>query len=555
MQAREGMDELINLQKVSDSLATRLILFGLTIAIITATGRYFMMADFLRQDLESVVSTQQEALVGYVARDIEHKITERMEMLKRLADILPLDLIGKPGELRTWLQTHYELLPLFSQGLFVADIDGTVIADFPQLLTRAGTNFSNSDYIRAALDGRPNIGRVAIASAEVGPVVSMAVPVKDSSGKIRAVLAGFTATAATGLFDLLQQTPIGKRGGFLIIDPKEQIFVAATEPELVMRSTAAPGVNPLHDKASKGGKGSGMTVNAKGVEEIAAYAEIPSAGWFAVARIPTAEAFLSVDRAQRYVVRNTVIMISLLVLILVVGLSYIFRPLASAADHATRMTNGELPFAPIPVVRNDEVGHLTAAFNKLLEKLLRNREEMRKMANHDPLTGLPNRLLLADRMGQAMARADRNETRLAVLYLDLDGFKQINDQMGHEAGDFALVDIAKRLSSVVREADTVSRIGGDEFVIVIADLEKDIQSAQSAGCAVAEKCIEVVAEPIQIKGERYCVGVSIGISFGDGKSSVDSLLSAADSSMYAAKQRGKGRFVVSEQLHPTSAHT
>jgi diguanylate cyclase (GGDEF)-like protein len=383
----------------------------------------------------------------------------------------------------------------------------------------------------------------------------MAVPVKDASGKIRAVLAGITATAATGLFDLLQQSYIGKGGGFLVIDPKEQIFIAATEQEMVMRATAAPGVNPLHDKASKGGKGSGVTVNAKGVEEIAAYAAIPSTGWFAVARIPTAEAFLSVGRAQRYVVRNAVIMISFFILILVVGLSYIFRPLASAADHASRMTNGELPFAPLPVVRDDEVGHLTAAFNKLLEKLLRNREEMRKMANHDPLTALPNRLLLADRMGQAIARADRNGTRLAVLYLDLDGFKPINDQFGHEAGDFALVEIAKRLSSVVREADTVSRIGGDEFVIVIADLDEDVQLAQGAGCAVAEKCIEIVAEPIQIRGEKYCVGVSIGISIGNGKASVESLLSAADSSMYAAKQKGKGRFIVAEQLLPATRHS
>jgi diguanylate cyclase (GGDEF)-like protein len=127
--------------------------------------------------------------------------------------------------------------------------------------------------------------------------------------------------------------------------------------------------------------------------------------------------------------------------------------------------------------------------------------------------------------------------------------------MGHDAGDKALVEIANRLSSIVREADTVARVGGDEFVIVISDLDINGELARAAGCAIAEKCLEVIAEPIEIKGENQSVGFSIGISFGDHNSTVDELLTAADTSMYLAKQQGKGRYVVAESRDLTTSES
>lgn len=536
----------MNFRTVANSIVTRLMLFGLAVACTTAVGRYLMMTDFLREDLGKVVSAQQEALAGYVARDIDFKIAERKNMLERLASAMPQQIVDKPVELRAWLRERHELQPLFSQGLFVTNAHGVAITDFPVLPSRVGTHYEDRDYIRAALTGESAIGRAVMGRAANEPVVPIAVPIRGPSGKVRAVLAGVTATAAPGFFDLLQQIPIGETGGFLLIDPKAQIFVAATKSELILQATAAPGVNPLHDKALQGWRGSGVTVNAQGVEEVAAFASVPSAGWFVVARLPTVEAFSSIKRVQRYLLRNAVVMVGFFLIILALVLVYFFRPLATAADHAMRMTNGEIPLAQLPVARDDEVGHLTGAFNKLLEKLMASRAELAVMANHDPLTGLPNRLLLADRMNQTLARSGRNGTSLAVLFLDLDGFKPINDRFGHETGDLALIEIAKRLSSVVREGDTLARVGGDEFVVVISDLNAAIEGAQSAACAVATKCIEAVAKPMNIKDESHTVGISIGIAMGTGKSSFDKLLSCADSAMYRAKQSGKGRFSLAE---------
>jgi diguanylate cyclase (GGDEF)-like protein len=144
-------------------------------------------------------------------------------------------------------------------------------------------------------------------------------------------------------------------------------------------------------------------------------------------------------------------------------------------------------------------------------------------------------------MKQTLARSERNATALAVLFMDLDGFKPINDRLGHEAGDIALQEVAKRLSSVVRETDTIARVGGDEFVIVISDLDPQSEAARSVAQAVADKCLEVVSQPMEIKNETFAIGISIGIAMGTGKSSFDELVSLADTAMYKVKQTGQGR--------------
>jgi diguanylate cyclase (GGDEF)-like protein len=192
-------------------------------------------------------------------------------------------------------------------------------------------------------------------------------------------------------------------------------------------------------------------------------------------------------------------------------------------------------------VRNDEVGHLTSAFNRLLRKLTDTQTELARIAHHDALTGLPNRVLLADRLSLALAQARRKGMRLALLFLDLDGFKPINDSLGHDAGDEALRQVAQRLGSIVREADTLARIGGDEFVLLICDLD---DGAEAAACTVATKCISAMAAPFPLSGENRVLGVSIGVVLSQGDDMPEALLLAADQAMYQAKDAGRGCYVL-----------
>jgi len=177
-------------------------------------------------------------------------------------------------------------------------------------------------------------------------------------------------------------------------------------------------------------------------------------------------------------------------------------------------------------------------------------KQLRHMATHDALTGLPNRVLMDDRISQAIVLADRQGQSFAVMLVDLDRFKLINDTLGHRAGDELLKEVAHRLKSVVREVDTVSRMGGDEFVLIIAPSpERD--TAQN----VASRIIVMMRETVRLSGVDSYISPSIGIAFypDDGTTS-DALLAHADAAMYCAKQRGRNNFQYFMPGMATAAH-
>ncbi|MED2009044.1 diguanylate cyclase [Brevibacillus borstelensis] len=160
------------------------------------------------------------------------------------------------------------------------------------------------------------------------------------------------------------------------------------------------------------------------------------------------------------------------------------------------------------------------------------------MAYHDVLTGLPNRRLLLDRMQQAMSQATRKGNQLAVLYLDCDYFKEINDTWGHDVGDEFLRVLAKRLTSCVRDVDTVARLGGDEFVLLLTSLDTAEEAAK-----VASRVLEALKKPFLIQQHRFHLTMSIGIALfpNDGPDS-SQLLCHADKALYRAKEAGRNQF-------------
>ena len=164
--------------------------------------------------------------------------------------------------------------------------------------------------------------------------------------------------------------------------------------------------------------------------------------------------------------------------------------------------------------------------------------ELMRLANHDSLTGLPNRMQLQDRLSQAIAYAARAGRHVAVLFIDLDRFKNINDSLGHEAGDAVIAEVGRRLSENVRRGDTVARLGGDEFVVVLADVAREEEVA-----AVAKKILGALFRPMMLQGQELSPVGSIGISLypKDGQDS-QALLKNADAAMYRAKDAGSNNF-------------
>jgi diguanylate cyclase (GGDEF)-like protein len=174
----------------------------------------------------------------------------------------------------------------------------------------------------------------------------------------------------------------------------------------------------------------------------------------------------------------------------------------------------------------------------LLAELQQQKQREQYLAYHDSLTGLPNRMLFRDRLEQALAQSKRTGRLTAVLFLDLDGFKRVNDTLGHTAGDQLLQGVAERLKQCVRTSDTVARLGGDEFTIILTNV------TQPQGAAtVAEKVRSALARPLAVAGQEVFVTTSIGISFcpTDG-SDAETLLKRADRAMYSAKAQGKNTY-------------
>jgi diguanylate cyclase (GGDEF)-like protein len=166
------------------------------------------------------------------------------------------------------------------------------------------------------------------------------------------------------------------------------------------------------------------------------------------------------------------------------------------------------------------------------------RKQLEYMAHHDVLTGLPNRALLNDRMTEAVNRAKRHHKKFAVLFVDLDRFKQVNDTLGHQAGDRLIQWVATRCNACVRDVDTVSRLGGDEFAILLEDLT----SAHGAA-VVAQRLLDALKGPYHDGGRLIATGGSVGISlYPDDGLDTETLLKSADNAMYRAKERGRGGF-------------
>lgn len=206
-----------------------------------------------------------------------------------------------------------------------------------------------------------------------------------------------------------------------------------------------------------------------------------------------------------------------------------------------RTKGGELlwELGSISPIRDDAgvVTHFVSVKEDFTE-IKRMQDRMDHLAHHDQLTGLPNRTLFYDRLQQALVLARRREQQLALFYLDLDGFKAVNDRHGHEEGDHLLKMVAQRLASCVRESDTVARMGGDEFTVLLLD-PAGAEAAQRVACVI----LELLSRPFVHEGVTSTLGVSIGISFypQDGEDP-DQLLFRADAAMYQVKNGSKNHF-------------
>lgn len=622
----------------------------------------------IRVEFQEVLSSQQFSTVEHIADSLEEATQERLVALTDTAEMIKPEWINHSGRLHQFLAEHKPQFRMFNAGLMVISAQGKGLADIPQNRDREAFDYSDSEFFRSVMaSGAPAISKPIHDKFTNQAIVMMGAPIKDQAGQIVAVLAGGIKIVGNDLFGEVVARKLRVGGDIHIVSPRDDIVVTSTDTSLVLQPLPPKGSNRMMDRFRDGYDGSGVAVNAFGVEELGSAKRVPSTGWLVIATLPTDIAFKPVASLQYEIYTDAAISSVVIALLLWIYLHGQLAPLIKTAKILDAMTLGKAPLLPVASEGSKEIRCLLDSFNRLQEHIGEQQKSLsdvaeqlqlsakvfeksgegiiitdaderilsvnnafieitgyaaeeaigktprllasgrhdaqfyrnmwlalqetghwqgeiwdrrkngeifpewlrisvvhdanncpsnyiavfsditeRKaseakiefMAYHDALTGLPNRLLAMDHLELAIAHAERARTRTAILYLDLDNFKTINDSFGHTVGDALLKAVAQLLRSCTRDTDTVSRQGGDEFLIILADmLDTD------AITSVAEKILEALEETFNIEGHELATSLSIGVAvYPDDGKDIETLLNLADTAMYHAKEAGRNAY-------------
>ncbi len=652
------------------SLKTKVTLFTLGIFVVSIWSLAFYASQISRGAIARLSGDQQYSTVTFMGSEVHRQVDDRLRALNTVANSISPEMLANPQD----LQRHLEQRPVFGMyfngGVYVTSGDGTAIASLPVSAQRIGVNYMDRDYIRIPLEqGIQAIGQPVMGRQLKAPIFGMSAPVRDAQGKVIGALAGVIDLTRPNFLDSISQGRYGKTGDYFIVNAKNRTILATSDKRRLLEVLPPPGVSPWIDRFVQGYEGSAVVVNPLGVEVLVSIKQVPVAGWYLSAILPTTEAFSLIRDLRSHLLAAAGLMTVLAGLLTWWMLSRQLSPLGTVARMLAKQSGSDQPAQPLPVTRQDEIGSLIGGFNRLLETLrlrdealratatrLRSLTEMssdffwetdaehristrtesrreisesvfrqapsvglrrweipstapdeagwkahrdlldahlpfrnfevtrprsngrihhisvsgdpvfdadghfkgyqgigtdltaqkaaesqiRNLAFYDPLTALPNRRLLMDRLKHAMATHSRHARKGALLFVDLDNFKTLNDTLGHDTGDLLLQQIANGLSACVREGDTVARLGGDEFVVMLEDLSESLVDAATQAKAVGEKILLALNKSYKLGNYEHHSTPSIGITlFGEADESLEEPLKRADLAMYQAKASGR----------------
>lgn len=468
-------------------------------------------------------------------------------------------------EVRAAAQKELENLVQANPYFYIArllNIDGKVILSTADEI---GEDYSFRPYFQNALSGTPYISDLSL-SVDIGqPVIYFSSPVRDDGGEVVGVTV--LRVLAGEIWSLVEaeKDAIGPGSAAVLFDEYGLRLAHSSDTSTIFNS-----VVPLDPRVearllTERRLGTRMTIESTNLPKLAegirlaesrpyftyqlsvsgkmyhaGAARMSGKPWTVVEMLSEDTFLYPVNRLRRTtnLALGSGMLVALLAIVLVSR--SIVRPLHDITEAAQRWGKGELDhtLTGYRILREDEIGVLAQIFESMRIDLQGTYAKLYHMATHDPLTNLPNRALYYDRLDHALSLAKRNDRRLAVLFLDLDGFKSINDSFGHLQGDMLLQMVAERLKECSRESDTVARIGGDEFAFILENL-LNIQHA----AVVSEKILARLSHPFVKNASTMEISASIGISvYPDDGEDVEVLLKNADCAMYRGKELGKNCF-------------
>lgn len=549
---------------IAAKLAVVLALVGMLAAGISGFYAYSASRGLLVQSAKAELLTSTRVLARRITV-VRQEISRTLRALARHPAALAVLDNGSPAraaELATQFALLQEANPSYFQiRLIAADEPGLervrVDRNGSALLRVSGDHLQKTGhhpYVFETLRlraGEVYMSRVALNHERAAdaalrqPSVQFATPVVDASGRTRGVIV--INADLNGVFGLLAadlppdfQLYLTNGSGDYLIHPDASRTFGFDRGRRVRVQDEFPATQKLVD-----GRVEDLVIEARSPTDdkvavvagfIAAYAQVHTAdNRFVLGLAQPLDSILARAAPLGGVVMQIVLGLSIAgILIASILARAITRPI-NALSNAVECFADDGRGPALPVRRQDEIGVLARRFAELRTKVAQQMGELEHLAQHDPLTDLPNRALFDDRMRVALAAARRDESRLALLFIDLDDFKPINDRFGHAAGDRVLKGVAARIRQNIRESDTAARIGGDEFVILL----RSVQSVDDAA-RVVQKIDEAIDQPFELDGHRLRVSASIGVAVHpeDGLDAA-ALSRHADAAMYRAKQDGR----------------
>ena len=649
------------------SLKTRIILINLLVMLGLFLALGFYAKRLMRQELMLFTGVQQRSALALLTTQVNNGLQDRLDSLALTAGAVTPALMDNAPFVQAFLGRQRLSSIYFNAGLKVWSPSlgwvGQAVSDAAE---SAAPGISAQVLDGLLKDGQLVVGDIQVDDQQVSNL-TLLVPIRDTQGAVVGGLAGVMRLDAGHFLTELTSHPYGKSGHYFLVDRRQRIIFATSDPVRRLEILPAPGVNPQIDRFYQGFEGTTEAVNPHGLAVLVSVQQIPQARWYASVTLPQQESSALIEVVAP---RIRLFALGLAVLCVVLIFLMLRRQLAPMTT-AVRTLDGfvrqnQAPQA-LQVVRDDEVGQLVGGFNRLLDTLnqqqrvlqqselfkqavlnsvtaeiavldhtgvilavneawqrgvtertphnrppavvgsnylslcedaaacegiravlggqlpqfhldyachtpqqqrwcsisvtsldgadLRSavvsiaditertqmQEQVRALAFYDPLTRLPNRRLVLDRLTQEVVRARRLQHRLALLFIDLDEFKPVNDERGHAVGDWLLTCVAQRIQGCLRESDTAARLGGDEFVVLLPHLQSD-----EAALGVAEKIrLEIAREFVTPQGVSLRISSSIGVALYPDHALIEhDLMRLGDEAMYLAKKTGRNSVVM-----------
>ncbi|GAB7078448.1 diguanylate cyclase domain-containing protein [Megalodesulfovibrio paquesii] len=537
------------------SLSLRALLVAISVSLVSLCAGLLLLivshiaTSQVKDDVGRYLAEQSYAYADKLDRDMwsrakEIEVLSRLEVFQELTDL---------DELETIIQQLHAAIPAYAW-IGVLDMQGRVLVSSNNILK--GQSIASRPVFHEALDGL-FVGDVhdAVLLANLLPnptgeamkFVDIAMPIQDEANRTIGVLATHLSWSWVNEIDksIFQNARddqielfVVASDGTVILGPKESMGHRLDFP--ILQANASSGRQWTIQQWPDGGQ---YLTGAALADGHLSYAGL---GWTVLARQPLVQAYSHVARMEYVILGIGLFFAGLVAALGAASARWVTRPLSGLVEVARRLRRGvAVVFPPYAGIR--EIEELYAALQEMLSNLTSTRAErddMMSLAFEDKLTRLPNRRAFEDRIARLQSQPPRRNQLQAILFLDLDGFKHVNDTLGHDAGDLVLQAIAIRLQGSLRTGDTVYRLGGDEFVILST---VEYTQAEAETNTLADRILRAVNLPLHIKDTPVHVGCSMGASFFPAHSPhAAEVVHFADAALYTAKLAGKNRLKLHE---------